>query len=1038
MSIDRLVAAPENLAGPKEQALWLLEEFVPGTGVNNLSTTFRVTGRLRPDLVRQAVTGLLGKFEVLRRVFDREIGGLTWRLLPAQDAQIAGLEVVRSDLTGEDLAARLGSFVAEPFHPHGQLLLRATHVEHGESDVVCIAVHHANFDGLSSSVLLTEFVERYDALAAGGAPGTGVVPVWQERPAREASAEYWRKKLDGFDAGSLELWCAKPEAASTTLAGDVRTRPLSRAALDAVRQMQRDLRAPESVVLTAAYGVLLAAHGAGPDLTIGSPVNVRTPDAAGAIGYHANVLILRTRLDRAESFASYVRQNRGEFFEAVSHADYSAERVLEFMPRSTTSGRNVLFRHTFNYAPAETKAAFTIGGLRAEQLVIETGASKFDLEFFVTSTATRLEVRAGFCTDVFEREDVDLLMARYDELLVTLAERAQEPIGSLPVWSRRDREVIGAANDTARPVEPATVLEMLAAAVSSAPADDRTAVVDGDRRIGARRLWAAAEANRDMLARAGVGKGGVVALLAPRSPELVAAVFGVWLAGATYLPLSPEHPAERIAYQLDDSGATVVLAGPGIDVPGDRTVLPLIDVDSVTPVEGEVRAEAVAAQDQAYLIYTSGSTGRPKGSRISHGALANLVTHFADALDARGRSVLWVTTFSFDMSTLELFLPLSCGGTLVIAPDEARTRGAVLAETLDRHDVSVLSATPTTWRLVLDDVGDRLAGRAVIIGGEPLPSGLARRLTATGCRLFNLYGPTETTVWSTGRLLEAGDDITVGGPIANTQVQIRSPQGAVLPLGLRGELCIAGAGLSFGYHERPDLTAERFGEDPVLGRYYRTGDLARWTHDGRLEICGRMDRQVKLRGNRIELGEVEEVLLTHEEVAGAAVVLVGDPSHDGALWAFLTGPRQPDVASRLWEHARRMLPAAATPHEFVVLDAFPMTGSDKVDHPALRRHAEQLRATRGITEDDVIPSSLSTEDDLVPALVGLWRTLLERADVGEDSNFFASGGHSVLGIRLLQEVQAAGHGRLSLKDLFDAPTPARLADLIRNPREGAV
>ncbi|MFF2327303.1 MULTISPECIES: amino acid adenylation domain-containing protein [unclassified Streptomyces] len=1031
MTTDQMIAVPDDKqAGQKQQALWLLEEFVPGTGVNNLNMTFRVEGRLREDLVRQTVAGLVRKHAVLRTVFRPGPSGLVREVLRPEEAAV---QVVRADLDSEELVPWLTGFVARPFQPDGEFLLRAAHVTQGPADVVCVAVHHANFDGRSSALLLGEFVARYNALAAGTDPGTEIVPAWQEQPARETSQAYWRAKLDGVDADALDLWCEKPAPAVTTLAGAVRTRALSPAARDAVKGMGLELNAPESVVMTAAYGVLLAAHGAGPDLTIGSPVNVRAPGAEQAIGYHANVLILRTPIDRAETFRSFVRLNRRTFFEAMAHADYSAEGILEFVPRRTASGRNSLFRHTFNYAPVETRAAFSIDGQPAEQLMVETGTSKFDLEFFVTSTAEGIEVRAGYCVDVFDPEDVDMLIARYDELLVALASRPDEPFSELPVWAAHDHDVIDAANDTARAVEPATVLEMFAATVSAAPEEDRTAVVDGARSVGARRLWAAAEATRDLLAEAGIGAGDTVALLAPRGPELVAAVFGVWLCGAAYLPLDPDHPEQRVTYQLDDSGAVVVLAGPGVAVPGDRTVLPLVDVDGVTPAAGTVLAKPpVTAQDQAYLIYTSGSTGLPKGTRIGHGALANLVAHVAELLGDHGTSMLWVTTFSFDMSTLELFLPLVTGGTLVIAPDEARTQGAALAGMLERHEISVLQATPTTWRMVIDDVADRLAGRVVIIGGEPLPAALARRLTATGCTLFNFYGPTETTVWSTGGVVRPGteDVITVGTPVANTHVHIAGPHGTVLPLGVRGELCIAGSGLSFGYHNRPELVAERFGEHPAFGRFYRTGDLARWTHDGQLEILGRMDRQVKLRGNRIELGEVEEVLRAHPDVTGAAVVLVGDPSADGALWAFVTAPGRPCITSELWDHAHALLPNSAMPQEYAAVDAFPMTGSGKVDYPALRRRAEELRASRHVT-DDVAEQRTEKADDLVETLVALWKTLLQRGDVGPDSNFFANGGHSLLGVRLLQEVQSATQVRLKLKDLFDTPTPSGLARRLR-------
>lgn len=1037
MAAGRTAQAGGERATHKEQALWLLEEFVPGTGVNNLSVAFRVEGRLRQSVVRDVVTRLLHRHEVLRTVFRTASDGMTREILPPEEAT---LPIEAGDPGAEDTQTWLTRFVAKPFAPDGELLVRAVVVPEESGDVFCVAVHHAVFDGLSSVLLLGEFVSLYTTLASGGVPApeaVAVVPAWREPAPDPASGDFWRKKLDGFRAADLDLWCQKPDAPDTTLAGDVINHVLSPAARDAARRMQHELRAPESVVLLAAYSVLLAAHGAGPDLTVGSPVSVRTPEAAQAIGYHINVLTLRTPVDRATSFRKFVRLTRRTFMESMAHADYPVDDLLEVVERDAASWRNNLFRHTFNYVPAAMGGEFVLDGQRATSVVVENSSSKFDLEFFVTSAAEEIKVRAAFYVDVLDREDVALLLERYDNLLVTLAQRPDEELAEIPVWSDRDRRVIGAANATDHPVEPATVLESIARRVSASgeEADDE-AVVDGERRVGIRRLWATAEATRDRLAEAGVGKGDVVALLARRGPELAAAVIGVWLVGAAYLPLDPDHPEQRIAYQLDDSGAAAVLAGPGIEVPGERTVLPLIDTDAVRPVTGSVLAvNPVAPLDCAYLIYTSGSTGLPKGTLLDHRNLANLIAHFADQLGVgAGDTVLWLTTFSFDISALELFLPLVSGGRLAVAPDEARTQGEPLAEALLRHDVSVVQATPTTWRLVVDAVAGQLAGRRVLSGGEPLPAVLARRLAETGCELYNVYGPTETAIWSTAARIDpaaAERRVDVGRPIANTRVFVADPDGGALPVGVRGELCIAGEGVAIGYHDRPELTEQRFGTHPGYGRFYRTGDLARWTTDGRMEILGRMDRQIKLRGNRIELGEVEAVLLSHPDVSAAAVVVAGDPSADAVLCAFVVAPGRPEVVSELWDYAHGSLPTSATPQEFVAVDAFPMTGNDKVDYPTLTRVALERRRAAADAGPAEPGAAAALEDELVGTLVTLWATLLERGDLGADSNFFAHGGHSLLGVRLLQEVQKQTGVRLSLKEFFDVPTPSALAAKVR-------
>ncbi|MFD8214461.1 amino acid adenylation domain-containing protein [Streptomyces sp. NPDC059697] len=1011
-------------ASRKETALWLLDDLVPGSGANNLSLAFRVAGRLDPTALAAALDLLPRRYEVLRTVFHRTDDALTRTILPS-----LGIEPEQAAGHGDERAT-LTAFVARPFRADGSPLLRALLLHGPDEDVLCLALHHAIADVQSTAVLRAQLVEFYEAELAGRPPEPDPVPAWHEPAPSEQSATFWRDTMAGFRSSGLELSCEKPAPATTTLEGDEVTHVLSPEAHEVVRRLQRELRAPESVVLLTAYAVLLAGHGAGPDLTIGSPVNSRGREAAGAVGYHSNLVTLRLLTERTAGFRELVGRARRVFMEAMAHADMPADDLLDMVERDGSGWRNVLFRHVFNYVPfTADQRTFTVAGAEAELVVVENGFSQFDLEFFVTSDRDSATVRAAFYTGVLDRADVELMVRRYDTLLIAVGAALDTPVGSLSIWSPEDHAVIEAANATDRPIDLTSVLAGFAERAAAEP--DTLAVWDGDQPVSYGRLWSAAAHTAERLRAAGVRPGDVVALLVPRGATLAAAVFGTWLAGAAYLPLDPYHPPERIAYQLDDAGARVVVTGEGLTAPGDRPTVLAPDVDAAPTVPAGIGAAGVAGPDAlAYVIYTSGSTGRPKGIPITHRSLVNHITDYAVrfGVATTARPTGWLSTYSFDTSSLELMMPLLHGGHTVVLPDEARTDGALLAEEIRAHDIGFLQATPTTWRLVADPITDLLSGRTLLSGGEPLPGGLAATLTGAGAELWNVYGPTESTIWATaGRVpADPGDRVDVGTPIANTRIFIAGPDGEPLPIGLRGELCVAGVGVASGYHGRPDLTAERFGENSRWGRFYRSGDVARWRPDGRIDLFGRMDRQVKLRGNRIELGEIEAVLSDHPEVEAAAVLVVGDPGADGSLAAFVQVPHRPEAVGELWEYARQRLPRSVVPHRFLAVEAFPRTGSDKVDYPALADLAARQPAAAGGDAGGPVGG-----DELTATLTKLFAELLDRPDLDAGAHFFTSGGHSLLAASLAQRINDETGVRLALTDVFENPTPAALAGRLR-------
>ncbi|WP_328432908.1 non-ribosomal peptide synthetase [Streptomyces sp. NBC_00425] len=1021
----------------KEQALWLLEKLVPSGAVNNLSVVFSTDEPLGEWELQQTLDALLARHESLRTVFHDADGALVKQTVAAGRFAVP----VDTRPTGDGGAeAAVAQLVARPFAFDGRPLVRAGHFQGPDGDVFCLVVHHIVFDTVSAEILLSEFTRVYEAVAAGLAVPDDLGqprPALNSSPCTPQSLAYWRHHLRDFDPTALGLNCGTDDRPDPTLTGGCVLHTLSDAARDAVGRLQKELRAPEAVILLAAYYLLLARHGAGPDLVVGSPANVRPATAADAVGYHVNTLPLRARVDLDAGFRDLAGQAREAFFGAISHADVPVDVLLPEIQHTGSTWRNTLFRHLFNYVPNVGPTTFELDGATARRLLVENGYSKFDLEFFFLSSPEQLTIRGVHYTEILSRTDTELLLERFDALLVAVGDNPDRPMGELSLFGARDHAVIDAANDTSTEVVPATVVEAIAEAARRTP--HAVAFEDGERTVTYSQLWHTALADRDVLRTAGTRPGDIVALGGRRSPELAAAVLGTWLAGAAYLPLDPDHPAQRTAYLLQDSGTRTVLAAPDFDTAhaADDSVRvhPMAALagphDSSIPRDDDL-ATAPAPGDTAYLIYTSGSTGKPKGTILTHRGLANAIAHFEREIAPTADDVmLWLTTFTFDISALELFVPLIAGARVAVAPDAARRDGRVLLDVLRRHRVGIIQATPTTWNLIADEAGDLLAPLRAITGGEPMPPALARRITATGCRLINMYGPTETTIYSTcGDIPPGAATVDIGAPMANTHLFITDTEGRELPLGVRGELCIAGSGVALGYHNRPELTMDRFGSHLKLGLFYRTGDLACWRPDGTVALHGRIDRQVKLRGNRIELGEVEAVLLEHPDVQGAAVV-VDEAGAGPLLVAFVQTAAAPDtVADRLWEHARATLPGSCVPQEFVVVDSFPSTVSHKTDYLALERLARQHRTRRAETAG----ADPYGGDTLVAELVALWRELLQRTDVDADANFFAHGGHSLLGAQLVQRVEDSLATPLAMTDLYADPTPARLAARVRRAR----
>ncbi|MFI5957610.1 amino acid adenylation domain-containing protein [Cryptosporangium sp. NPDC051539] len=1001
----------------KEQAQWMLHRLVPGRGICNLGFGMRVDTALRWWPLQEALNHLARRHPALRAVFSSSSGELRKRYLDADEVTVP---LVAEPGTEETLEDQITALISAPMDVERGPLVRAHLILLPGASVVCVVLHHISADDVTTQVLVRELAALYDGYAADGPPAdlAGPAPVYTEPEPTDAAVAYWTGHLAGIDSGRQALAGARPIPGRPTFAGDWIDRELSPPAYAALGRLRTRTRTTDNIVLLAAYYALLAHHDAGPDLAVGVMTSARRGGVGNeGAGYHANTLPIRVNVDFDAGFQSLTRATRDAFLGGLEHGLAPFEAVRPVLDTRSADWRTPLFRQSFNYRPTGSEQ-LTLAGETVRLIDGHTGMSRLDLELIVWARKDSLALTALYSTEVHDRQYVATLLERFESLLLALDAHPDLPLRDIDPATPADVRLLARVNDTAREWPAGSVLDLVTAAALAAPG---APAVDGH---SYRELRAAAAGIRDVLVADGVTPGEVVGLYADRGFPLAAATLGVWSAGAVYLPLDPAHPPARAARELDDAQVRVVLADR--DLPGrcagDRRVVPIAAVPPGTPHDDV----ACHADAPAYLLFTSGSTGRPKGVEVTHGNLVNLVRHFAEVLDVGPADrVLWLTTFSFDISALELFVPLSSGASVVVASDQARVDPAALGELLRRERVTVAQATPTTWRQVAPRLAGQLRGVRVLCGGEPVTTALAEQLLAQGCRVFNVYGPTETTIWSTAAELSTPvpERVPIGLPIANTTVHVLAADGRPVPPGIPGELSVGGAGVALGYRGAPELTAARFRTDPRFGRCYRTGDTVRLRPDGQLEFLGRNDRQVKIRGHRIELGEVESALEEHPAVRAAAAFVATDPAGHPRIVAAVepAGDRTAELTALLHRHSAELLPSAAVPAKFVVLSAFPVTGNNKVDYHQLAERAAKPAADGGGELPD---------EPVLRLLVELWRSALGDPALGAASHFFFSGGHSLAAVELAARIGVAVGRDVDFSAVFDAPTPAAMAERI--------
>ncbi|WP_438016720.1 amino acid adenylation domain-containing protein [Sorangium sp. So ce315] len=1052
--LDRLLGAGRDVEdvyplSPLQQGLLFHSLWEPGSGVYVEQVTCRLEGALDVGAFRRAWEAVVEHHGVLRATFAWE--GADEPLQIVRRAGSTGpVEIAIEDLRGagtEAQRARIAALVdadrARGFDLARGPLMRLSLVRVGdEAHHVLWSHHHLLLDGWAASLVLQDAFAAYDALRAGRPVALPARRPYREYIAwlrgRDAGAEepFWRGALAGFSAATPLPLERAPREASTEGAGGhgARMIALSGSATARLQRFAQQHRVTASTLVQAAWALLLGRAARTDDVLFGITVAGRSAPLASIdamAGLFINTLPLRVAVPQAATVAAWLRDLLRATTELGphEHTPLAQTRACSAIPAGQPLFESLLVFENYPTDP-RTQQGLAELGVRDVAFADQTN---YPLTLAVLP-GEQLKLRLSYDRRRFDDETASRLLGLVEAALRQLVSRPEARVGELSLLGELElQRVVTAWNATERAYPGERLVhELFEAQAERTP--DAVAVIFGDKRLSYRELNARANQVAHALKRRGVGPDVLVAIAAERSVELVVGLLGVLKAGGAYVPIDPDYPADRIAYMLEDAGAPVLLSQWPVAsrLPAHGAEVLCLDADRAE-IDREPTANLatpLSPDNLAYTIYTSGSTGRPKGAGNSHRGLLNRLQWMQEryGLAAEDR-VLQKTPFSFDVSVWEFFWPLMTGAGLVVARPGDHRDGERLVELITRHGVTTLHFVPPMLQAFLETPGvaSCTSLRRVICSGEALPSELARRFfeRLSGAELHNLYGPTEASIDVTSWACRRDDtsaSVPIGHPIANTQIYLLDRHGQPVPPGVAGELHIGGAGLARGYHQRPDLTAERFVPDPFGaapgGRLYRTGDLARHRPDGAIEFLGRLDHQVKIRGLRVELGEIEARLLQHPDVQ-EAVVVARDEAHGGKrLVAYVAGhggaAPEPE-ALRGW--LGEALPAYMVPAPIVVLERLPLSPNGKVDRRALPAPEAAALGHRPY----VAPR---TEAEQI--LAEVWAEVLHRAQVGVEDNFFELGGDSIVTLQVI--ARAAQRGlRLSPKLLFEHPTVAEAA-----------
>ncbi len=1052
--ISRLPISPRNqqtetlpLTSSQER-LWFNEQLQRGNSADYISVGFRLSGKLNLTALENSLNEIIKRHEVLRTTFPESDGKPVQIISPSLTLSISRVNL--HDLSVDELEAQIKQIATEeaqkPFDlAKGPLFRAALLCMEDETHILLLTMHHIVSDGWSLGVLYRELSVLYESFSAGKGHQLPDIPVqyadyamwerkWLKKKFLESQYAYWKEQLGG-GLPIMELPTDRPRPTVQTFRGAKRFLSIPGNLCEALKALGRREGCTLFMTMLAALQTLFYRYTGQPDIVVSSPMaNRNRPEIEGLIGFFLNMIVLRTDLSGNPGFHELLGRVRDVTLGAYANQDIPFGKLVEELQPERDMSRNPLFQVILQFSPMET---LELPGLSVSPLEFDSGTAQFDLAVHLYEGEEEIRGHFEYNTDLFDSSTINRMVKHFLTLLEGIVSNPKQSISDLPLLSEAERYQLLVEWNKTRVDYPRDQLihQLFEAQAEKTP--DAVAIVFEDRQLTYSELNQRANRLANYLQSTGVGPEVLVGIVLERSLEMVIALFGILKAGGAYLPVDPTYPSERIAYMLRDARVPVLLTREKLLSklsPCEAEVIS-IDTDWDNLMAGqsmETPLCKVTLENLAYTIYTSGSTGKPKGVMNTHHGILNRLLWMQEAyqLNASDR-VLQKTPFSFDVSVWEFFWPLMFGARLVVARPEGHRDNDYLVQIIKEQQITTIHFVPSMLRLFLEtrDVEKCKSLRRVVCSGEAFSVDIQNRFfSRLDAKLYNLYGPTEAAVdvtcWESRRASDLRT-VPIGRPIANTRIYILDRYMQPVPVGVSGELYIGGVQVARGYINRQDLTVEKFIPDPFSdnpkARLYKTGDLVRYLPDGNIVYLGRIDYQVKVRGFRVEPGEIESVLGQHPAVREAVVLAREDVPDDKRLVAYIVPVQLPPGINELRNFLKEKLPEYMVPEVFMFLDAMPLTPNGKMDRCALPAPQGKRRSERAY---------VSPQNELEKIIAGIWQELLQVEKVGIHDNFFDLGGHSLLIVQAHSRLREVVDRELSITDMFRYPTIGELTEFL--------